>query len=103
MRDHKKVVGTQIGFDVDTTPIQHVLCVEKWEKMKELWKSGKIAKIILGKIVVFEEGSKNWSCIMTHKPNYLKQYRGTNLNLTICAPFHVFLGIVEVIICLKII
>ena len=56
MRDRKKVVGTQIGFDVDTTPIQHVLFAKKWEKMKELWKSGKIAKIILGKIVVFEEG-----------------------------------------------
>lgn len=44
--------------------------------MKELWKSGKIPKIIHGEIVVLEEGSKNWFGSMMHKARLIEAIPG---------------------------
>lgn len=67
-----KLIGTQFGLDEDKIPIQQKIFAKKWEKVKEFQKFKKIAKIIWGEIVVLEEGSRCWSCSMTHKPYRLK-------------------------------
>ena len=65
--------------------------------VKELWKSGITTKIIHGDNC----NTLGWvrKLVKLHdiQLKYMKQYVGTNL--TICAPFHVFLKIVEVIHC----